>query len=74
MHDKEFQLCGELKDWLASIRKGQHIYELFEKKTVYLAYNTAEEPVSEFIRGHLVRNEQLIWTELEGLLVGKYAK
>lgn len=54
------------------IGKRQRIYELFEK-TVYLVYDEAEGPVSEFIGGHLARDPQLTWTELEGLLVGEYA-
>lgn len=39
----------ELKDWMASIGKGQLIYELSERETLYLAYNATERKVSEFI-------------------------
>lgn len=31
--------------WLASIGKGQLIYELFERETMYLVYNVEEGPV-----------------------------
>lgn len=46
----------ELKNWLVSIRKGQLI---------------TEGPVSKFILDHLAKDPQT-WTELEGLLIGKY--
>lgn len=57
---------------MTTIGKRQLIYELFEE-TVYLVHDAAKGQVSELIGGHLARNPQLTWTELEGLLVGKYA-
>lgn len=55
----------ELKDCLISIEKGQLIYELSDKETVYIA-------VSNFIGEHLVRDSCLTWKELEELLIGDY--
>lgn len=48
----------ELKDWLVSIGKGQLIYELSERKTLYLVYNMAEGKVSEFIESRLMGDPQ----------------
>lgn len=63
----------ELKDWLATIRKGQLIYELSEKDTLYLAYNAAEGGVSEFIYNYLMGDAELTWAELEDLLIREFA-
>lgn len=56
---------GKLRNWLASIGEGQLIYELPERRTVYLAYHAAEGSVSEFIGDQLARGPQLSWTELK---------
>lgn len=47
-----------MKDWLASIGKGQLIYELSEKE----AFNGL---VSKFIGDHLARDSWLTWKELK---------
>lgn len=63
----------ELKDWLASIGKGQIIYELSERGRLYLAYNAVDGNVSEFIKGRLMGDPQLTCADLEGLLINEYA-
>lgn len=61
----------DLKDWLASIRKGQLIYELSELESLYLAYNAADGKVSEFIECCLMRDPQLTWIDLESLMINE---
>lgn len=61
-----------LKDWLASLEKGQHTYELSNKETVYVAFDAAVATVSDFIGYHLVGYPQLTWSELEELLIKEY--
>lgn len=63
----------DLKDWLASIRKGQLIYKLFEIDTLYLAYNAAEGKVSGFIESCLMGDPQLTWIDLENLMINEFA-
>lgn len=50
---------GELKNWLASIGKGQFIYELSERETAYLAENAAEGIFPKFTGCHLAKGSQL---------------
>lgn len=59
--------------WLVSIKKGQLIYELSDRETVYMVFNAVMRTVSKFIGDCLVRELRLTWKELEELLIGEYA-
>lgn len=63
----------ELKDWLASINKGQLIHGLSDRETVYMVHDAATGKVSEFISDLLTRDPQLTWGRLEELLIQEYA-
>lgn len=62
----------EVKDWLVSIEKGQLIYELSDRETVYVAFNAAVVTVLNFIGDHMVMDPHLS-KDLEELLIGEYA-